>query len=90
MTIAEELGVTAMTVKRWIAMARAATARSTPHHARSTPPTRATPPTPRLKPVRVEGASPSTSGRIVATTREGLRIEGLTVADVVTLLQALA
>ena len=79
--IARELGVTTISVARWIRIGWPAAASSV-----STPSMQVR----RLRAVRVVDSPRSSASTIVATTRDGLRVEGLTVADLVTLLRALA
>ena len=79
--IARELGVTTISVARWIRIGRPTDASSV-----STPSKQVR----RLRAVRIVDSPRSSASTIVATTRDGLRVEGLTVADLVTLLRALA
>ena len=75
--IARELGVTTMTTARWLSMSRAPKPkRQRPKRAR------------KMRSVRVVEPAPVSSA-LVATTRDGLRIEGLTLADLVALLRGL-
>lgn len=74
--IARELGVTTMTTARWLSMPRARKARQ-PKRAK------------KMRPVSVVD-TPQAASAIVATTRDGLRIEGLTVADLLVLVRGTA
>jgi hypothetical protein len=74
--VARELAVTAMTVGRWLSMAAEA------------PRKRRQESKPKLRPVRVVDPSKSSVAAIVVTTTLGLRIEGMTAADVIALVRA--
>jgi DNA-binding transcriptional regulator YiaG len=73
--IARELGVTTMTTARWLSMS-------------STPKPKRPKRVPRMRSVRVVDP-PAAASAIVAISREGLRIEGLTVADLIVLVRGL-
>src|SRR5262245_15758392 len=79
-TIARELGVSSITVGRWVGEARAASARRSGRKSKSGKTMRA---------VRVVDRDQSSATTIVATTRDGLRIEGLTIPDLVAVLRGL-
>lgn len=70
MLIARELGVSGVTIARWLA------GPATKRHK-------------KMRAVRVLDADRAQVTAIVATTRDGLRIEGLTVPDLVTVLRGL-
>ena len=74
--VARELAVTAMTVGRWLSMATKPP-RTKPQQSK-----------PKLRPVRVVDPSKPSGAAIVVTTALGLRIEGLTAADVIALVRA--
>jgi hypothetical protein len=80
-TIARELGVSSVTVARWVSGGNAAGGRQGKPAKKSTK---------RMRPVRVidSDRSPATT-TIAATTRDGLRIEGLTVQNLIVLLRGL-
>jgi hypothetical protein len=77
-TIARELGVSAMTVTRWLALA-AQRPRSKAAAGRAA----------KLRRVRVVDAPAASRGVIVVTTASGVRVEGLAAGDVITFLRAL-
>lgn len=78
--IARELGVSAITIGRWLAGGEAETeGRIAGNAKRST----------KMRAVRVVDAVRPATTSIVATTRDGLRVEGLTVVDLIAVLRGL-
>ena len=74
--VARELGVTTMTTARWMAMS---TAPKSPARRRAK----------KMRAVRVVETPAVVGGTIVAITRDGLRIEGMTIGDLLTLVRGL-
>jgi hypothetical protein len=83
-TIARELGVSAMTVGRWVAMAMKATpARKVRRKPKPAPELR------RVHVAEVPPASRGSRGAVVVTTAHGLRVDGLALEEVIAILRAL-
>jgi predicted transcriptional regulator len=76
--IARELGVSMMTIRRWVVDGDGATARRRRRTKK-----------PKMRAVRVVDNARGTATAIVATTRDGIRIEGLTVPELVAVLRGL-
>lgn len=89
--VARELAVTTMTVSRWLTMSRVSTQTPVPAVASTTRAPKATATarrSPRLRRVRVVASSGATSAGLVVITSTGLRVEGLTLGDVIALIRA--